>query len=60
MATSSFDVSFRVRTQADAEVFIKALEESSNAHDRRPKATRYKGDLSEVNRKILERYGKHR
>ena len=59
MATSSFDVSFRIRTEADAKVFIEALEESlSNPQIEQPCAKRHEGDPVETKRRILARYAK--
>ena len=61
MATSSFDVNFRIETEEDAQVFIEALEKSlSNPVSETPEVQRYNGDLSEVNKEILRRYGKLR
>ena len=59
MATSSFDVSFRIRTKADAEVFIEALEELlSKPQVEQPRAKKHTGDLTETKRRILARYAK--
>lgn len=57
MATSSFDVSFCIRTKADAGVFMETLEESLlNPQLEQPRAKKHDGDLAETKKRILARY----
>lgn len=61
MATSSFDVSFHVTSEAGVEAFVDAVEEEFS--DPRPaerlRVSQYKGDPDELIERVLKRYAQN-